>query len=215
MFNEGDTTTPLEVDAFPMGSQRINELMPPVMEGLRADATLRERLNGIKFLTTTTGEALISFSYHGQLNASWVDAASSLRDRLLLDASGGADADADADADAGSDAGSDAGTGTSTRSGARVVQLVGRSRRARYVVDGDTLREELRVAGRGRCVYAQTEGAFTQPNARVCEHMLGWAYNVTRGCEESDLCELYCGPPLAYEPGARVAHTRGADAVLR
>ena len=31
---------------------------------------------------------------------------------------------------------------------------------------------------RGVCTYTQTEGAFTQPNARVCEQMLGWARRV-------------------------------------
>jgi len=61
------------------------------------------------------------------------------------------------------------------------------------VVGGETVREELNVAGRGRCVYTQTEGAFTQPNAHVCEHMLGWAYDATKGSEGADLCELYCG----------------------
>ena len=28
---------------------------------------------------------------------------------------------------------------------------------------------------------------------QVCEQMLGWAFDATRGFEESDLCELYCG----------------------
>jgi tRNA (uracil-5-)-methyltransferase len=42
-------------------------------------------------------------------------------------------------------------------------------------------------------VYTQLEGAFSQPNARVCEKMLGWAYEVTRGSGSKDLCELYCG----------------------
>ena len=60
--------------------------------------------------------------------------------------------------------------------------------------------------------YTQTEGAFSQPNAIVCQSMLGWAYDVTRpptsdsttdDCttatttaaarNDYDLCELYCG----------------------
>ena len=58
----------------------------------------------------------------------------------------------------------------------------------------ETVTERLSVPhGRGVCTYTQTEGAFTQPNAKVCQQMLGWAYDVTRGSEKSDLCELYCG----------------------
>jgi len=63
--------------------------------------------------------------------------------------------------------------------------------------------------------YTQTEGAFSQPNAIVCQSMLGWAYDVTRpptsdsrtatdstsistdtstvARNDYDLCELYCG----------------------
>ena len=61
------------------------------------------------------------------------------------------------------------------------------------MVGGETVSETLHVPGRGACTYTQTEGSFTQPNAKVCEQMLGWAYDATLGFEESDLCELYCG----------------------
>ena len=74
------------------------------------------------------------------------------------------------------------------------VKLVGRSKGVKLVVGGDSLSETLHVPhGRGVCQYDQTEGAFTQPNAAVCEQMLGWAYEATAGSEGSDLCELYCG----------------------
>ena len=36
------------------------------------------------------------------------------------------------------------------------------------------------------------EGSFTQPNARVCEKMLGWACDVAQNLG-GDLLELYCG----------------------
>jgi len=56
-----------------------------------------------------------------------------------------------------------------------------------------TVRERLHVEGRGVCEYEQMEGAFTQPNAGVCQSMLAWAYDATRGLDATDLCELYCG----------------------
>lgn len=37
------------------------------------------------------------------------------------------------------------------------------------------------------------EGAFSQPNGRMCEKMLAWARDVTRDSEDHDLLELYCG----------------------
>lgn len=39
----------------------------------------------------------------------------------------------------------------------------------------------------------QVEGAFSQPNGRMCENMLTWARDVTRNSTDHDLLELYCG----------------------
>ena len=71
--------------------------------------------------------------------------------------------------------------------------VVGRSRKFKVVVgaDDDTVTEKLEVNGRA-LTYAQQEGAFTQPNAGVCEQMLAWAHDATLG-SKGDLCELYCG----------------------
>ena len=71
------------------------------------------------------------------------------------------------------------------------VSLVGRSRGQRLVIGRDYVEEELSVAGR-TFRYRQPEGAFTQPNGRVCEKMLGWAHDVL-GERDDDLLELYCG----------------------
>ena len=56
----------------------------------------------------------------------------------------------------------------------------------KIVVGGDTVSESLHVANRGTCHYRQAEGAFTQPNAKVCEKMLSWAHRVT----VSDTCRV-------------------------
>ena len=78
------------------------------------------------------------------------------------------------------------------------IKVVGRSKHRKILVGGETLAETLHVPGRGKCVYTQAESGFTQPNAAVCQSMLGWAYEVTHpvaGDERAntDLCELYCG----------------------
>ena len=236
MFNAG-TREPVQTLHFPMGSKLINELMPVVREAIETTPVLNDKINDVRFLTTTTGEALVSITYNrpindtcawpiacthamasslprapprrlgrltsfalGSVSGRWVQAATALQGSLTAVASsmalgGGGDARADT-----------------------CVRIVGRSRKVqlaahghacvhstliprthrctsqvKLVIGGETVQERLRVPGRGECVYTQTEGAFTQPNARVCEAMLGWAYDVTRGSEDADLCELYCG----------------------
>ena len=59
------------------------------------------------------------------------------------------------------------------------------------MIGHDYVEEALSVAGR-TFRYRQPEGAFTQPNGRVCEKMLGWAHDVL-GERDDDLLELYCG----------------------
>lgn len=71
------------------------------------------------------------------------------------------------------------------------VSLVGRSRGQRVVIGRDYVSETLTVGGRA-FQYRQPEGAFTQPNGQVCQHMLNWAYEAL-GPREDDLLELYCG----------------------
>lgn len=71
------------------------------------------------------------------------------------------------------------------------VHIVGRSRKQKVVIGQDYVVETLQVNGRDYH-YQQVETGFTQPNARVCESMLGWALNAARPLS-GDLLELYCG----------------------
>lgn len=73
------------------------------------------------------------------------------------------------------------------------VKIVGRARKMMQVAGGDeTIVEKLTVKGKEMSYY-QTEGAFTQPNAGVCEKMITWAMDRTEGNQDKDLLELYCG----------------------
>lgn len=69
--------------------------------------------------------------------------------------------------------------------------IIGRSRKQKRVIGQDFITEHLVVAGR-TFKYQQSEGAFTQPNAHICQAMLNWAVDHTRP-GEGDLLELYCG----------------------
>jgi tRNA (uracil-5-)-methyltransferase len=71
------------------------------------------------------------------------------------------------------------------------VQLIGRSRKQKIVLDRDWLLEEFDLAGR-KLRYKQIEGSFSQPNGGVNRQMLNWACQQAAGLG-GDLLELYCG----------------------
>ena len=71
------------------------------------------------------------------------------------------------------------------------VQLIGRSRKQKIVLERDWVLEEFELDGR-RLRYQQVEGSFTQPNGLVNRQMLGWARAQAAGLG-GDLLELYCG----------------------
>ena len=77
------------------------------------------------------------------------------------------------------------------------IQLIGRSRKQKIVLDRDWVLEVLEVDGQ-RLRYQQFEGSFTQPNGGVNQHMLGWARAQAKAVGArpqgpGDLLELYCG----------------------
>ncbi|MBW8191273.1 tRNA (uridine(54)-C5)-methyltransferase TrmA [Neiella marina] len=69
--------------------------------------------------------------------------------------------------------------------------IVGRARKQKLILDRDYVNETLQVNGRDY-LYRHVENSFTQPNAKVCEHMLNWAQDCTANID-GDLLELYCG----------------------
>lgn len=150
-----DKKRPVRVDQFPVASERINELMPLLLEAVREDQVLGRKLFQVDFLTTLSGEALITLIYHRPLGEDWESAARALEQRLG-------------------------------------VMIIGRSRKQRLVLTSNHVWERLAVEGR-ELHYQQVENSFTQPNAAICQSMLGWALDATRHSEERDLVELYCG----------------------
>ena len=82
MFDSADPKTPVEVPLFPMGSERINALMPKLLEEVMASDALRKKLFQVNFLTTVAGDAMISMLYHRRLAEEWIEAAEAARRRL-------------------------------------------------------------------------------------------------------------------------------------
>ncbi|MBI1905876.1 MAG: tRNA (uridine(54)-C5)-methyltransferase TrmA [Rhodocyclales bacterium] len=71
------------------------------------------------------------------------------------------------------------------------VQLIGRSRKQKIVLERDWVLEQFELNGR-HLRYQQFEGSFTQPNGGVNRRMLAWACAQAQGLG-GDLLELYCG----------------------
>jgi tRNA (uracil-5-)-methyltransferase len=82
MFDSDDPKTPIEIPVFPMGSEKINELMPALLEEIKKSKILREKLFQVNFLTTVKGDALMSMLYHRRLTEEWEKAAEDMRVRL-------------------------------------------------------------------------------------------------------------------------------------
>ncbi len=85
MYRPGQRSQPYVIDEFVIGSPRLCALMPLLLVQLNAEPVLRERLFAIEFLTTHSGEALVTLIYHRPLNREWEACAHRLHH--LLDAS--------------------------------------------------------------------------------------------------------------------------------
>ena len=158
MFNK-ETKEKFKVESFPVASKLINSAMQVLLNDIRDKKVLRERLFQVDFLSTKSGELLISLLYHKPLDDEWQNQTMALRDRL------------------------------NTQLGK--VDIVGRARKQKVILDRDFVDEVLHVDGQA-LKYQQVENSFTQPNGGVNEHMLSWAKSVTQNLQ-GDLIELYCG----------------------
>lgn len=82
MFRKDAPKTPVPITAFPIACDRIQQLMPALLERLRSNLELRKKLFQVEFLSTLAGETLITLIYHRQLEEAWQAAAATLRDEL-------------------------------------------------------------------------------------------------------------------------------------
>lgn len=154
MFTQDEFKRPYAIHEFPVGSALMNQLMPRVLQEINNDDLLRRKLFQVDFLTTQSGEALVTLIYHKPLDEAWIAKATLLKQVLGID-------------------------------------IIGRSRKQRLLIESDHVIERLTVAER-EYTYQQVEASFTQPNATICEAMLTWAVENSRGLN-GDLLELYCG----------------------
>ncbi|GAA0568211.1 tRNA (uridine(54)-C5)-methyltransferase TrmA [Halomonas salifodinae] len=74
--------TVVRLDDFPVASRRINALMPALLDAIREVPLLRRRLFQVEFLTTLSGEALLTLIYHRPLDEAWEAEARRLQEAL-------------------------------------------------------------------------------------------------------------------------------------
>ncbi|AYF32424.1 tRNA (uridine(54)-C5)-methyltransferase TrmA [Vreelandella alkaliphila] len=72
----------VRLDQFPVASEHINALMPRLREAFLASDELRRRLFQVEFLTTLSGEALVTLIYHRPLGEAWEAEARALEETL-------------------------------------------------------------------------------------------------------------------------------------
>jgi len=81
MFNS-DTKEKFKVIDFPVASIIINRAMKIVIEFAKSNELLRRKLFQVDFLSTLSGELLVSLLYHKQLDDAWIKQATRLKDEL-------------------------------------------------------------------------------------------------------------------------------------
>ena len=82
MFPPGEPRNPHIIEAFPIAGPRITEAMPALREALQGSTELRRKLFQVEFLSTLSGELLITLIYHRPLDDTWHAAAVELAESL-------------------------------------------------------------------------------------------------------------------------------------
>lgn len=85
MYKPGEYRKPYIIDDFPVANQHINDLMPQLLSAVNNSELLRRRLFQAEFLTSQTGDAVITLIYHKALTDEWQTAAENLAKSLNID----------------------------------------------------------------------------------------------------------------------------------
>lgn len=81
VFNS-QTKEKVRVDQFPSASRLINDMMLALMDELKDKPVLRQKLFQIDYLSTLSGQIIVSLLYHRQLDEAWETEAQALKVRL-------------------------------------------------------------------------------------------------------------------------------------
>lgn len=75
---------PRPITDFPIGSKQMLDAMHPLLAEINAQSTLRHKLYAVEFLTTLSGQVLVTLIYHRRLDADWQQTAQILSSKLNI-----------------------------------------------------------------------------------------------------------------------------------
>lgn len=81
---DGQHKKVVRIDEFPIADKSINDLMPILLDELKAVEILSQRLFEVHFLATLKGEMLVSMIYRSTLKEDWEVAAKALAEKLNI-----------------------------------------------------------------------------------------------------------------------------------
>jgi tRNA (uracil-5-)-methyltransferase len=82
MFERGSNHAPIEISDFPIASEAIVKLMPTLLRAINQNKTLSHRLFQVEYLSTLSGEMLVTLIYHRKLDDDWIREARILKEQL-------------------------------------------------------------------------------------------------------------------------------------
>lgn len=82
MFERGSNNAPIEISHFPIASESIVKLMPVLLNELNQNEELRRRLFQVEYLSTLSGEMLVTLIYHRKIGDEWITQAKLLKEKL-------------------------------------------------------------------------------------------------------------------------------------
>jgi len=85
MFPPGSPKSPQRIDDCTIAAKPIAELMEPLRQAVLLEPVLRHRLYQMDFLSTLSGEMLVTLIYHRPLDEEWIACAQVLRTHLPID----------------------------------------------------------------------------------------------------------------------------------
>lgn len=85
MFEPGNNRHPVKITQCPMVSSTIHDMMFDFLAQIAQVHELRYRLFQVDFLSTLSGELLVSLLYHRQIGDEWVAAANQLKQQFKID----------------------------------------------------------------------------------------------------------------------------------
>jgi tRNA (uracil-5-)-methyltransferase len=84
MFDREAPKVPVPIATFPIASEAIQAIFTPLKEALKASPELKRKLFQVEFLSTQSGQVLVTLIYHRQLDEKWEQAAQLLSEQLNI-----------------------------------------------------------------------------------------------------------------------------------